>query len=284
MNEEIKKIKTLLTNTFELELFEASLTNLDDMDNKLRYNNFAYSIRELSRHFLHNLAPDNELKACSWFRPETADGKPTRHQRIKYAIQGGIDDDILEKWGLDPKEFHEVIGNVKQAIGSLSKYTHINPEVFNLNQVLVEDSSRAVLESFAKLVESIENHRYDLKQSLDANIQDHMILSVVSNFFGNLESLAPHYSIEYSEVSEYYVSEINANEIVVIVEGLLHVVLEYGSRQERREGDGLDLHEEFPFEATVRYDISEDFPNGKFSVEEYDVDTSSWFGDDDDDT
>lgn len=278
-----EKIKKLLTNAFELELFEASLANLKDKDNKLRYNNFAYSIRELSRHFLHNLSPNDQVKACTWFKEETQDGAPSRNQRVKYAIQGGIDDSILEKLGFDVGEYHEVIRDVTKTISKLSKYTHINPEVFNVDDKTVEENKEAVLESFDRLVETIQNNRHDLRQDLDEHIEDHIISSIVTNFFVNLDEIAPNYSIQYSEVSDYYVEEITSREIVVKVFGDLHVVLEYGSRRERREGDGLDLNEEFPFEATIRYEISEDFPNGKYEIDEYDVDTSSWFGDDDDD-
>jgi hypothetical protein len=46
-----EKIKELLTTDFESELFSASIASLNDTANKLRFNNFAYSIRELSRHF-----------------------------------------------------------------------------------------------------------------------------------------------------------------------------------------------------------------------------------------
>lgn len=99
---EIERIKNLLYSDFELELFEASLRNLRDNQNKLRFNNFAYSIRELSRHIQHNLAPDEEVINCVWYRNETGDvGKLSRGERVKYAIQGGltnnfVDTEILE--------------------------------------------------------------------------------------------------------------------------------------------------------------------------------------------
>ena len=60
------------------------------------------------------------------------------------------------------------------------------------------------------------------------------------------------------------------------------MILEYGSNRERREGDGLDLPETFPFETKIRYQIDDDFPSTKFEVDDYDVDTSSWYGDDED--
>lgn len=49
------KLNKLLSTQFEIDLLEALITNLKDKSNKLRLNNFAYSIRELSRHFLHSL-------------------------------------------------------------------------------------------------------------------------------------------------------------------------------------------------------------------------------------
>lgn len=278
-----EKITQLLTNQFELDLFEASLASINDKSNKLRYNNFAYSIRELSRHFLHNLAPKDRIKNCNWFKPETPDGRPTRNQRIKYAIQGGIDDELLEKWGFEVEELHETIKDVKDTINTLSKYTHINPEVFDIDEVEVETKSQEVLKSFISLVETIENYREDLKTFLDGHIEEHMISSVVSNFFENVDQLAPHHSLEYSEVSDYHISEINDEKIIVTVYGDLYVILEYGSRQERREGDGLDLEESFPFETKIRYEISEDFPSERYEVDEYDVDTSSWYGDEEED-
>lgn len=273
----IEKIKSLLTNEFELDLFEASIASLDDKGNKLRYNNFAYSIRELSRHFLLNLAPDDQVKESCWFKIETTDKKPTRHQRIKYAVQGGISDDILESWGFDIDELHDTIKEVKDVIDKLSKYTHINPEVFDIDDLDVERNARRVLNSFISLVETIESYRENLKEFLDGNIEEHMVVSLVSNFFENIDQLAHRYSVEYCEVSDYHISEINAHEIIVDVSGDLHVTLEYGSRKERREGDGLDLEECFPFETKIRYEISEDFPSEKHAIEDYDVDTSAWY-------
>ena len=44
--EKAEKIKQLLSNQFEQDLFEALLASLNDRTNKLRFNNFAYSIRE----------------------------------------------------------------------------------------------------------------------------------------------------------------------------------------------------------------------------------------------
>jgi len=274
-------IKRLLTTKFETELFDASIASLNEKGNKLRYNNFAYSIRELSRHFLYQLAPELNVKNCSWFKEETENGKPTRTQRIKYAIHGGITNELLEQWGFDIEELTAIVRSIKATIESLSKYTHINPDVFDLSEKDVEKYSKEVLSSFEKFVITIDNYRKQLKTFLDGHIEEHMISSVVSNFFENVDCLAPHHSFNDCEISDYHISEISDQEIVVDVFGNLHVTLEYGSRQERREGDGLDLEQSFPFETKIRYEISEDFPSERYEIDDYDADTSEWYGDED---
>lgn len=275
----IEQIKKILSSEFEIGLFESAIYNLNDKGNKLRYNNFAYSIRELSRHFLHRLAPDENVKECVWFKVETENGLPTRTQRIKYAIQGGINDQILGELGLDSEELNDEIKSIKRTIDSLSKYTHINPESFELKDEEVNEMSTKVLSEFRTFAERIESYRDDLRHFLDGKIEEHMIDGVISNFYGNVDMLAPHHSLEYSEISEYHIIEINQNSIIVEVLGDIHFTLEYGSRKERREGDGLDLHESFPFQTKILYEISSDFPSNKYEIEEFDVDTQEWYGD-----
>ena len=249
--ENIEYIKKILTSQFELELFDAALYCLNDTTNRLRYNNFAYSIRELSRHFLNNLSPESNVKECSWFKVETENGKPTRSQRIIYAIQGGIGNEILEEWGFDIHELHETIKSVKNTIDALSKYTHINADVFNLNDFEIEQNSKTVLKEFSLFVKTIENYKERIKSFLDDHIEEHMLSSLLSTYFENVDCLAPHYTLNDSELLNYHISEITAQEIVVSVFGSLNVTLEYGSRQERLDGDGLDLEEWFPFETKI---------------------------------
>lgn len=276
----IEQIKKMLESEFEIGLFESAIYNLNDDKNKLRYNNFAYSIRELSRHFLYRLSPEDNVNKCDWFKIETENGKPTRTQRIKYAIQGGINDEILDKHGFDSKELNEEIRAIKKAIDSLSKYTHINPDSFDLKEEQIKEMSEKILSEFKVFAERVESYRADLRHFLDGKIEEHMIDGVISNFYQNVDMLAPHHSLEYSEISEYHITEINQNSIIVEVLGNIHFTLQYGSNKERREGDGLDLQEEFPFQTNIIYEINSEFPSKKYEVEEFDVDTQEWYGED----
>lgn len=275
--ERLKRIEEILKTQFEIDLFEASIASLNDKSNKLRYNNFAYSIRELSRHFLKTLAPDSNVKACIWYKQETKNGDPTRAQRIKYAIQGGVNDETLKNIGLEISDLEKKTKAVVDCINSLSKYTHINPEVFDLTDNDVDKNSELVLDTFEEFVNTINEYRSELKKFLDGNIEEKMIESTIYNFFENIDRLAPHNSLESLDVTDYHIEEINDQEIIVSVSGYLNVLLEYGSRKERREGDGLDIEQTFPYKTKIRYEISEYFPSDRCEIDEYDVDTSSWY-------
>lgn len=283
MEKQIHRIKSILSDQFEHELFEASLDCLNDINNKLRLNNFAYSIRELSRHFLHRLSPDENVKLCSWFKEETANGLPTRAQRIKYAIQGGIDDELLYLYGINANEFQQSARAIKKSIDSLNKYTHINPEVFNLGEQEVEERTKGVIADFEAFVGAMISCRSQVMNLLEGKIEEEAIEAVVSASFENIDSLAAHYSLDAAYVENYSVEEINESEIVVIVEGEIDVTLSWGSSSERRDGDGHDVEDSFPFSTRVRYFIVEDFPNDSPEVDEPGVDTSKWDINPDDD-
>jgi len=276
MEKSIKKIESILTNQFEQELFEASIGCLKEMGNKIRFNNFAYSIRELSRHFLHRLAPEESVKSCIWFKQETDNGKPTRAQRIKYAIQGGIDDNLLELFGIKAEGLKKSADAIKKSIDSLSKYTHINQEDFNLGDAEVATRSTGILADFESFVEAMTSCREQVMKLVDEKIEEEAINAVISTSFENLDSMAQHYSMDEIYILNYRVEEISADEIVVAVEGEVGVTLSWGSNSDRRNGDGHDVEDTFPFSTRVRYCIGEDFPHDDPEVDEPGVDTSKW--------
>ncbi|MCK9292027.1 MAG: hypothetical protein WCR58_09990 [Bacteroidales bacterium] len=274
----IQQIEKILKTDFEKQLFEASLKNLKDKNNVLRYHNFCYSIRELSRHFLNSLSPEEFILNCPWFVVETDNGKPTRSHKIKYAIQGGLSDGLLEDLEFDIEELKDVIKEMKSTIDSLSKYTHINPENFVLKEEQIQLKGKEVLETFGKFVNTIIDYRKSLQSFLDGKIEENMLNAIIYNSYENIDCLAPHYSLEYGEVSEYHIAEITDKKIIVNVFGYLNVILEYGSRKERANDDGLDISQSFPFETQIRYEISDKFPSDDYEVDEFDVDTSEWYG------
>lgn len=277
------EIKEILESKFEKELFESAIHNLNDTDNKLRYNNFAYSVRELSRHFLHRLSPDEKVKSCEWFSVNIDNGKPTRTQRIKYAIQGGIKDKMLKDLEFDVDVLNEEIKSIKKTIDSLSKFTHINEDTFNLESSQVEEMSQKVFDELRTFVERVKSCKADLTIFLDGMIEQHMLEEIIFNNYENVGALARRFSIDSSDVTDYRIVEIDNDSIIVDISGDIHFALEYGSNKERREGDGLDINQSFPFQTKIRYEIDEDFPSDKFEIDNFGVNIDSWFDENEDD-
>jgi hypothetical protein len=281
----IEKIRTILHSQFERDLFEASLASLNDTNNKLRLNNFAYSIRELSRHFLQSLSPEEDVMNCQWFTPEVSgkgrkkitSEKPTRKDKIRYAIHGGLSDEILEKIGYDLEQRDDFIDSILGIIGRLSKFTHIEQDVFDIDEKTVEETSLIVLKTFSQFVETIQKCNTIIQDALDNVISGHMIQEGVVQSFANIDGLAPHYSLDEIYVDEYKVIGIDDKYISVHVEGSVGVTLEWGSRSERAADDGWDVRESFPFQTTMKYEIDDSFPNSKYEVEPFDADTSEWW-------
>lgn len=118
-------IESRLVDGFEKELYQAALCNLDDVNNRLRFNNFAYAMRELVRHVLNRLAPDMEVLDCCWYKNEMdRENGITRIQRVNYAVQGGLSNEyVMDVLGLDIQQIRK---SLKKSHDNLSKHTHIN--------------------------------------------------------------------------------------------------------------------------------------------------------------
>ena len=141
------EIKKRLQDKFEHDLLDASLQNLVDIHNKLRFNNFAYSLRELTRHILERLAPDEKVLNTAWFIPISPKEpkKVTRKQRMKYAIQGGLPDDyVIDTLEIDVDAIGKKVGD---NIDLLSKYTHVNPDSFYVEDDKVKELSEKVMDA-----------------------------------------------------------------------------------------------------------------------------------------
>jgi len=98
----------LLVDDFSRQVLAGATRVVGDADNPIRLNLFAAAIRELFGHTLHVLAPDANVTACSWYRPEPNTTGPTRRQRAKYATQGGLGDAFIEEAGADVEHLHDM--------------------------------------------------------------------------------------------------------------------------------------------------------------------------------
>jgi Predicted pPIWI-associating nuclease len=258
-------IRPWLESGFEAELFEAALKNLNDHANPLRFNNFAYSVRETIRHVLKRLAPDHQVLLCRWYKNETEkqDGI-TRTQRAYFAVQGGLSDEYVKNsLGLDSEAAHKALG---KAIDQLSKYTHIEPSTFRVHSAQVERLAADTLTAVASVFQTIDECRRRILESLEAQIDAAAVDGVLSDSLPGLVDIASHFSVEEVSVGSVKVTGIDHVHVHIEVTGSIDCVLQFGSNSDVRRGDGAEIPQSFPFmcrlfcpvEATDELEVIED--------------------------
>jgi len=265
-----QQIQHYLKTEFENTLFEATLNNLRDTNNPLRLNNFAFSARELTRHFLDRLAPDEEVRKAPWFQLYDSD-KPnmvTREQKIKYAIQGYISDEYRKNVLL--VDLEDISKNLRHSIDELSKYTHVGPKTFNVSDSVVDDVSLTILTDILEFFETIRTAQLRVQKAIYDCIDEEMVSKFYIETHNELDMLATHH-----EVLGYFVTSIepkskDESTITMQASGSVLVRLQYGSDGDMRRGDGYETEESFPF--TSEFVVDYKNHEGDIHIESADVD------------
>ncbi|WKL67441.1 hypothetical protein Q1Z72_01860 [Pseudomonas qingdaonensis] len=266
-------------SSFEHSLYQAALQNLSDTGNQLRFNNFAYAMRELSRHFLHRLAPDAEVVKCPWYKNITqAEGKIARSERAAYAVHGGLSEEYVdETLGLDIDEMNK---RLKVAIDGLSRYTHIQEDVFGLPAEQVEVLAQETTESFAGLFDAIKRCHNDIVYKLHLAIDDAAVEEVLRDTIQAIDELATHHFIDEICVDETSI-RITHDTVHFSVAGTVGVELQYGSNSDWRNGDGTKIDVAFPFSCQLTCPAAAPSENTLRMVQgSLAVDTSRWYDSD----
>jgi hypothetical protein len=269
-------IEQYLKTEFELKLWHAALANQNDFKNPLRLNNFSYAIRELTRHILKRLAPDDDVLKCSWYENETQiNNGISRKQRSYYAVQGGLTDSYLKSvLNLKVDVIHK---DLLMAIKSLNKYTHIEPETFGVEVSVVESLVAGVTESLSSLFLTIEECRNRLVEAFWEHIDHAVIDEAISDTIYAVDELATHHSIDDVNVEDIEVVGINALTLEFVATGSIYCFLQWGSNSDIRRGDGHTQNQSFPFICHLSSPVDE--PESiEIDVESLRVDTSDWYG------
>lgn len=272
-------IEKELAEGFERELFSAALKNLSDDTNPLRLNNFSYSMRELTRHVLHRLAPDENVLKCAWYKNEIQ-GKEngiTRYQRAFYAVQGGLlDAYVKDTFEIEVEGIHQ---RLVSAINRLSKYTHIEPETFNVPKVQGDALAMDTLTSFATFLETINICRKMILDGLWQEIDSAVVDEALKETICEIDALATHHCIDEICTDSIVVTSIDHEYVYFLVEGSVGCELQWGSNSDVRKGDGALLSESFPFSCDFVSSVTD--PEAIECVESsFMVDTSAWYGND----
>lgn len=241
----VDAIASRLLDDFSRTVLRGALRVADDDGNPIRGNLFATAIREVLGHMLHELAPDDEVEQCSWFLRETADGRPTRAQRQRYVIQGGLSDRYVEETlNLDVDALRR---QLRDCIKALNKATHLRPGTVLSETDGVEALVQDALGSLASLLDAIDHCRTEMMVAVTEAVGDEATDEVLRETIQAIDELATHHSIEEVYVDEVKTVKIDAHFVWYRATGTIGAELQWGSSSDFRRGDGATLDHSFPF-------------------------------------
>ena len=273
----IDKLRPFLQTKFQRDLFEATLISVQALENPLRLNNFLTGFRELVRDVFEHLAPNEQIKQCSWFVPDTTSATGvTRAHRVSFVIHGGLTAKFAEE------EMHiDVLGEQKQlvkAVATFSKFTHVTPETFNLPTENVERYVSQACQALHGVLVAASDARRVLVDAIAEQIEEEVVAAVISETIMSVDEIASHHSVDEVEIDEIEVIWIGATEIQFLVHGSVGVELQWGSNSDIRHDNGAVMSESFPLSMKLRSSV--DDPKSVEGVEDsLSVDTSDWYDD-----
>ncbi|HTU93941.1 MAG TPA: hypothetical protein VMF69_27930 [Gemmataceae bacterium] len=266
-----EQLGELPLDDFSRLVVHGALRVIADRQNPIRLHLFAAAIRELFGHTLHRLAPDDEVKACSWFSFEKGQNKPTRRQRAKYATQGGLGDRFISAAGVDVEHLHDA---AIDAVNELSNYTHVQEGSVVSDSAEIDAFVEKAFGALLGLFESFAECRSKIQEAIFSHVHEETISGALSETIQSLDEIATHHSVEYVWVDEVQVERITHDTVHFVVRGSVEAEMQWGSNSDVRRGDGAEMDLSFPFRATM-WSFAEDITD--FHDTEVVVDTRSWW-------
>ena len=155
---------------------------------------------------MHNLAPDSEIKNCTWYKPNSnSKNGITRVGRIQYAIHGGLSDSFIVKhFSFDTKEIaKQVIG----AVDVLNKYTH-REDVFQVSEIdgisIVKNLLKA-LNDFYNVLEVLRNNFVESYEELLRKTIEELFSYET---FSEIDILSTHHTIDEISLEQISIQDI----------------------------------------------------------------------------
>ena len=251
-----QKLTKHLGTDFERDVFEASLKSLEQTGNPLRLNNFATALRELSRIVLVRLAPDQKVQNCTWYTPtQNQNGQAviTRGQRVSYAFKGGLDDGFVQNTLL--VDIDLMRKDFLKALDRLSKFTHIGPAVFGVDDTTLEIVTAESLEAFISLFETIADCRAQVEVAVEEQVREALHHELLRTAVNELDELATHYQVEDTTVDTISIKILDDTQIIFSVTGNVECQFQYGSGSDVRKGDGVITNDSYPLTCDFVSDI-----------------------------
>jgi hypothetical protein len=271
-----KLLSKFAKTDFETRLLKAAFVNLQDTTNELHFNNFAYSIRELSRHILERLSPDKNIISSPWYTNEIPNKKNgiTRAQRVKYAVQGGLTDQfVLKRLNVD---LQKPTKRLLKVVDELNKHTHVIQSTFGIPQKKVREFVNETANAFENLFKTIHDCRSKVVHRIEDKIDSTLIEHILETTFDEVDMLSTQSSIQDVFVDNIVIDEITDKDIIILATGKVRTRLQYGSDLDLRNDDGYVSHDSFPFESRLSGRVNQ-LKHFEPEIESTQIDTKSFY-------
>ncbi len=248
---EVAKLYSHLESDFEKDIYTAALRNYCDIGNPIRFNNFAYVIRELLTKIVDRLAPAENVKKAKWYTKENDKFEVTRKQQLKFCAQGYFVDSVLPSWILE--DIDDFITEYAKLHRKLNKYTHISEKYKGLDQENSFKFLKELIVTFSLILESLHEIKDHIIQEIEREIHDIVFDKLMFESHGVLVDMSGQTIVENISVEGYWLSRVEPEVVIFEGEGYVECELNYGSKS-----DGVVLNHDVPFSfmlASSIYDI-----------------------------
>ena len=273
LNDDVARLRAKAMDKFSKDAVHGAQCALADVGNPLRINFFSTAIRILFEHMMDTLSPVDQVARSSWFQPERNDGKPTRWQRIVFAIQGGFSDSFVkQELKVDPLPLRN---RLLATVDELSKHVHGREHSIIVDEAAQNATASATIAAMAAFLDAVHDCRAAVLDPIAEALDDAAVDALLSDSLGEVDELASHYSLNDVDVDRITVHAIGADFIRYRATGSVGVTLQWGSNSDLRRGDGAELDQSFPFCCDIELPLDEPWELA-LAETTCGVDTSEW--------
>ncbi|RYH00335.1 MAG: hypothetical protein EON58_00525 [Alphaproteobacteria bacterium] len=225
-----------------------------DRDNPLRGNFVASGLREAVGHVLHNLAPDEAVRACVWFVQTTDTKTVTRQQRASYIVKAGLPDDFVsDTLGIDVRDYTNPLIKV---MDGLNKATHVRADTILAKGWKIRAMIQDVLLGLDQLLQAANENREAVTHAVADVMQEAVFEKLISETIDELDELSTHTTVDGHNIDSVNVTKLDSHEISYRVEGEVEVELQYGSSSDIRNDIGHVQDGSYPYVVTVTCSVA----------------------------
>ncbi len=273
LDESVAALCPKVDDQFSGWAIEGARRALADNDNPLRLNFFSTGMRILFEHLMDTLSPEDQVVKTTWFKSERQDGKPTRGQRVLFAIQGGLSETFVRdelKVDLPPLRTR-----LLTAFAELSKHVHGSENTILRNRSEQDVVAERTVADMGAFLDALRECRDAVLKPISEALDSAAVDALLSDSMLEVDELASHFSVDELYVDDVAVSAIGADKITYRVTGSVEVTLQWGSNSDVERGDGAESAQSFPFDCEFQVPLDDpwDLKHAKLS---YGVDVSKW--------